>query len=107
MYPGAIVLTRILCLAHSLAKLLVNMITAALDVLYAACGCGVLTITPDIDDVLTITPLCCLRNTSPTAFVTNTILFKLTSIVFFQRSYGISSKSTCSLIPALLNKISI
>jgi NAD(P)-dependent dehydrogenase (short-subunit alcohol dehydrogenase family) len=29
------VLTRILCLAHSLAKLLVNMITAAFDVLYA------------------------------------------------------------------------
>src|SRR6185312_6009311 len=55
-YPGATALTRTPKGAHSAASDLVSWCTAALEALYAGCHCGRLTISPDIDPMLTTAP---------------------------------------------------
>jgi hypothetical protein len=55
-YPGASALTLIPCGASSTAILLERWATAAFEALYAACGCGLLTIWEDILEIMMILP---------------------------------------------------
>lgn len=60
IYPGLIQLTLIPALAHSTAKLAAKCRTAALEALYGVCGCGMLTMEPDMEPMKTMDPGDCL-----------------------------------------------
>lgn len=89
MYPGEMQFTRIPAPAHSTAKLAAKCRTAAFAALYGACGCGTLTMEPDMLPIMTMLPgaflsMRCFATATAYRYVPST----LTPHSFCMRSWG-------------------
>src|SRR5260370_26943106 len=82
--PGAIALTRILYLAHSLAKLSVSILTPALLHEYGATSVKLTKLVSE--QVLMIQPRCCLIIWRPKIWLARKLPFRLISMIRVQSS---------------------
>ena len=82
IYPGLILLTRTPRFAHSTARDLVSWTTAALEALYAHCGCGTFTMCADMEAVLMMEPPPLASIYFPAAISVKKMPFRLTLITF-------------------------
>src|SRR6218665_879205 len=109
MYPGAMALTRMPTGAHSTASDFASWVTAALDALYDAWCCGVLTTEPDIDDtrialpgipaVISRLPKACAEKNTPSRLPDMTLRHGTadTSILSFQIVIPAAVSSICAV----------
>src|SRR3954447_18930734 len=105
-YPGATALTRTPSGAHSAASDLVRWCTPALDALYAGCHCGRLTISPDIEPTLTITPAPRATIPAPKIWQQFQTPVRLTSMTSRHWASVTSSAGRWMQVPALLTRTS-